>query len=966
MRLLQSLFGQAVEVSLAMGVVIALLLALRPLLGRRYRAKTYYWAWLLVCLRLALPVNLALPQAPVRLTVPDPTLVYTRQAEEERDQPPAQAEQEQFQTQVIQPILPPVGGELDFSTQSVEAAPPPAADYAPSLTLTQLACLVWAAGGAAFLTAGLASYAAFRRKVGRWRRRCENGELLSRFRALAEEAGVKNLSLGVCPNLPSPLVTGFFRPELLLPREDYTAGELEAVLRHELVHAKRRDLWYKLLLLSVRALHWFNPLVHLMARRAERDLEISCDEAVVAGRDAAFQARYGHAILDAAQRGLTHAAPLTSYFKGDKGSLRERLRAIAGKAGQRRGTLVVCLAALAVILGAAVCSVTGEKKAENGIIYATYKMTDQSEWIGKDRAVFHKVSYDPDSGALGEYMGKVTLPFAREVAVRGAGADRVIKGADSYQGPFESREREFFSFLNWPYLRAEFYPDTVDLLKLTLSGGQVAAMEWIQAPKPGGEPIAAPTPEVEPVAALTPEPAPTPAESEPTESEPAESEPAESEPAETAPPEPTSTPAGLDMALEPPLDSYDLSIPVPEFLNAGQQELYRKASNVYRHLFGGDTSAVEYFETMAPGPFPKKEYETVTEGGLTWRVSQGRYADWEDFQALVRSVFTESFFNGRNLIFDRGKETRIFRESGGKLAFVNAARGAGELRNGNFPDTFQLIEQTDEQISFYLVGYYSYCAPLSNEPYVEGEGYPARDARLKAGYEYTERWKLRLVRTEEGWRFDSFADTAADCQEYCGEYSEGREPEYIVDVDAQWTKLTIEDYGTIRMYYNVLTGGQSFLGGVVPDIGFSWQGHSMTLTSARKEMFSHLPELADAERYALCDMDGDRKREVILRFNDPDGTCLVIHQEGKGSYGVFYGAGRLENLQTNGIYIDSSGGATQDYKKLHFRNGTAEETNLASRGGDCYWLRGKEVTQEEFDAWVEKNRAEAVTWYDVK
>ena len=93
----------------------------------------------------------------------------------------------------------------------------------------------------------------------------------------------------VCPAVGAPLVTGFVNPALLLPRETVSDG----VLQHELIHTRRRDLWYKLLLLLSRSLHWFNPLVHWMAAAASRDLERSCDEAAVAGRDAAFRAVYG-------------------------------------------------------------------------------------------------------------------------------------------------------------------------------------------------------------------------------------------------------------------------------------------------------------------------------------------------------------------------------------------------------------------------------------------------------------------------------------------------------------------------------------------------------------------------------------------------------------------------------------------------------------------------------------------------
>ena len=50
----------------------------------------------------------------------------------------------------------------------------------------------------------------------------------------------------------------------------------------------------KLLLLAARCLHWFNPLVHLIARFAQEDIEAACDDTVVRGQDGAYRLRRDH------------------------------------------------------------------------------------------------------------------------------------------------------------------------------------------------------------------------------------------------------------------------------------------------------------------------------------------------------------------------------------------------------------------------------------------------------------------------------------------------------------------------------------------------------------------------------------------------------------------------------------------------------------------------------------------------
>ena len=350
MTILQTLLNHVAEITLAMSVVIAALLLLRPLLGKRYRSRLYWWAWLLIAVRLVIPWNPSLPDAPVRVEVPDQTLVYQAARPSEQTVSPPEA------TVTVPPDL--SGGATTAPIQPPAEIPEPI-NYVPALTLAQLLSLLWAAGGAVFLCVNLISYARFRQKTRRWRRAEDDPAVLARFEELKQELGVKKLKLARCSAISSPLVTGFVRPVLLLPGEAYSQSELDAILRHELTHVKRGDLWYKLLILLARSVHWFNPLVHLMARRAERDLEISCDEAVVAGRDADFQYRYGSAVLAAAERGLRQTAPLTSCFHGSKSAMKERLKAIVGKSGRKRGVALLCVIVVLVATVAAACSVTG-------------------------------------------------------------------------------------------------------------------------------------------------------------------------------------------------------------------------------------------------------------------------------------------------------------------------------------------------------------------------------------------------------------------------------------------------------------------------------------------------------------------------------------------------------------------------------------------------------------------------------
>lgn len=347
MNVLESLLRNILEISLSMAAVIALLFLLRPLFKKYYRAKWMFWVWLLLAVRLIVPFTFTLPNAPVRIPQPSLSLFYEPP---QSVAPPAPVEGQ-----------PPMEGQGD--SYPVAAVTPPAENvYTRSLSVE----FVWVVGFCAVLGWELISYIRFRRRVRRWRTEVSDGALLSQFNALKAELGVKNIGIAQCSAISSPMVTGFLHPALLLPPGDVP----EAVLRHELIHAKRHDLWYKLLLVFARAVHWFNPLVWFMARQAGQDLELSCDEAVVAGRDEGFRAGYGKAILSAMESGQAREqAPLTTYFHSGKKAMLERLQSIVNTKAKRRGAVALALAAVLTLAVSAACAITPPTQRVDGGAY---------------------------------------------------------------------------------------------------------------------------------------------------------------------------------------------------------------------------------------------------------------------------------------------------------------------------------------------------------------------------------------------------------------------------------------------------------------------------------------------------------------------------------------------------------------------------------------------------------------------
>ncbi len=137
----------------------------------------------------------------------------------------------------------------------------------------------------------------------------------------------RRISIRQSGRFSAPLTYGVLHPVILMPTSTKweNTDSLEYVLAHEYVHIRRFDSIRKLVLIVVLCVHWFNPLVWVMYILANRDIELSCDEAVVRFFGENTKAAYARALIsmEETRSGLT---PLCSSFS--KNAIEERITAI--------------------------------------------------------------------------------------------------------------------------------------------------------------------------------------------------------------------------------------------------------------------------------------------------------------------------------------------------------------------------------------------------------------------------------------------------------------------------------------------------------------------------------------------------------------------------------------------------------------------------------------------------------------
>lgn len=318
---MEALFLRVVWISLTCSAVLVPLLVGKGWLRQHVRAKALYVVWLILALRLVIPVDLSLPEPAVTVEAPSYQVAL-----------PARTPSANL----------PAGAQIEEPSAVVGQTAPEAASAVRTIPVTALLSALWLFGVLAAALVQGGGYLLARRRLLRDARPDLEAEA---------QAGQTAASLGLKRAVPvrrsrqvrTPMVLGLLRPVLLLPEGQAVD---EVVLCHELTHLKRLDLAYKALLVAACWLHWFNPLVWWMSRAASENLELCCDDDVAAGRDAAFRRKYGELLLSTAEE--KPGPTLSSRFGGSKQAMKDRLTNLFVK--KKRGRLLACAAVAVLIL----------------------------------------------------------------------------------------------------------------------------------------------------------------------------------------------------------------------------------------------------------------------------------------------------------------------------------------------------------------------------------------------------------------------------------------------------------------------------------------------------------------------------------------------------------------------------------------------------------------------------------------
>lgn len=371
----EKLLNNLMQIGLTVSLAALVPLILRRLMKKRYPARMVCVVWAILALRLLIPVQLTLPQAPVQV-VPRTSYVV-------------QSDQTAFRQTGLPVVQNPTRWVTGTQAQTLSAAD---TGTVKTVDITDILLTLWLAGViACVLWQGIGYYRLIR-SLKSTSQPVERADLHTILQEQCADLVIdREIPLRVSAAADCPMLAGFIHPTLYLPDERISRTDAAFIFRHELTHYKHGDLWLKLLLLAARCLHWFNPLVHLIARFAQEDIEAACDDAVVRGHDGAYRRAYGETILRSAIAQSQKRKALVSCFGDDKKTLMRRFEGLFDKSVKKRGVALVVM--IALLVGSLGCVVAvGEKKPnktteERALMMAN---TFAQAYVDEDTEAFNK------------------------------------------------------------------------------------------------------------------------------------------------------------------------------------------------------------------------------------------------------------------------------------------------------------------------------------------------------------------------------------------------------------------------------------------------------------------------------------------------------------------------------------------------------------------------------------------------
>lgn len=358
---INEIFFNYLRVSIFASFVIILNLSLARFFSRRYSARMKYFIWLIIAFYLLIPIPLQNRQPSLNFVVTNNQEVslYNSLTEQEYKITKSEPEIEKRNS----------SGYTNFENGKQN-----------HWNMTRIVVYLWFIGMGIAALYEITKYFYTLEVIKAWYVKTKNNELQALCERIKNEMGIKkNIGIFVSKRISSPMLCGFIKSSIYLPKDEWDFKELEYILKHELTHYKRRDLWYKLFIHIAVIIYWYNPFVYLMQRYASINIECCCDDSMLKGESYKYRRAYSEVILNNME--AQHVNYLTTAFTGGANEMKQRFENILSMKKRKKGIIpIFSLVLLLLVMGSFVgCSFkeSAQKATSNEVITFTENFVNE-------------------------------------------------------------------------------------------------------------------------------------------------------------------------------------------------------------------------------------------------------------------------------------------------------------------------------------------------------------------------------------------------------------------------------------------------------------------------------------------------------------------------------------------------------------------------------------------------------------
>lgn len=348
------------EASVVGGICIVLFFLVSLLSRERYRAGYKKVVWLLIALRMCIPVSISFFPKPITVQMPVYVLRENSQAADADNALPEGMDLEGEG-------LPAIASDAESNSGYMSSQ----SGIRGQFTSQTILIILWGSGSAAVLLYHILAHFLFCRKMLKKSEKCINERILKNTVEIAREMRFKNIpQIRLMQDVwTGPFTVGFLHNTIFLPDTNYQEKDLQYIIRHELAHCAGKDTQMKALFVAVNAIHWFNPLVWFMKFLVDQDMELACDEKVLADTSKEERSEYSEVLMSCIRTDRADRSVLsTGYAQGVK-FIKRRFSNIFNmqkKSGKAAGGIMI---AVLMIVSAGIGFETGRTVyAKSGIV----------------------------------------------------------------------------------------------------------------------------------------------------------------------------------------------------------------------------------------------------------------------------------------------------------------------------------------------------------------------------------------------------------------------------------------------------------------------------------------------------------------------------------------------------------------------------------------------------------------------